>query len=201
MEMLHFAGYLVPVGTSRPNLGSCIPVPASSNEGTVIPQPAGATLAIAVLKAEPLMPGGTVALVSTSSPVDEDYVDRVVSFFVAEGYRAWKAPGLTEGRGHLAGSAEQRARGLNMALSDPCVGLVLPVTGGRGAKQLLPLVDYAAATRSRCLFIGLSDPLGARQYHRFPLRFGNVAWPDGLRLLGRRGGSFHVRMVLAGSPG
>ena len=59
--------------------------------------------------------------------------------------------------GHLAGSAEERARELEDAFADPAVDAVMCVRGGYGSGQLLPLIDLERIAAAGKPLIGMSD--------------------------------------------
>ena len=59
--------------------------------------------------------------------------------------------------GHLAGSAEERARELEDAFADPKVDAVMCVRGGYGCGQLLPLIDLERIAAGGKPLIGMSD--------------------------------------------
>lgn len=103
-------------------------------------------------------PGSTVAVVATSSPVNRDELDRLVGYFQGRGYAVRTYPSCAATGGYLAGPAEQRAADLNAAFADPDVRLIVPATGGRGAAQLLPLLDYRAIVANPTILTGMSDP-------------------------------------------
>ena len=59
--------------------------------------------------------------------------------------------------GHLAGSAEERARELESAFADPAVDAVMCVRGGCGSGQVLPLIDLKRIAAAGKPLIGMSD--------------------------------------------
>ncbi len=113
-------------------------------------------------------PGDTVAIVSTSSPVSQDQLDRLSRYFHGRGYTVQVAPGADAATGYLAGPREQRAADLMAAFTDPAVRLIVPATGGKGAAHLLDLLDYEVIRANPKIFTGISDPsiVGNAIYHR-----------------------------------
>ncbi|MGC4773447.1 S66 peptidase family protein [Micromonospora sp. DT44] len=103
-------------------------------------------------------PGSTVAVVATSSPVCNDDLDRLVGYLRGRGYVVHAYPSCRAATGYLAGPVEQRAADLNAAFTDPDVRLIVPATGGKGAAQLLPLLDYDAIAANPTILTGMSDP-------------------------------------------
>ncbi len=113
-------------------------------------------------------PGDTVAIVSTSSPVSHDELDRLSRYFHERGYTVQVAPGAGAATGYIAGKREQRAADLMAAFTDPAVRLIVPATGGKGAAHLLDLLDYGIIRANPKIFTGISDPsiVGNAIYHR-----------------------------------
>ncbi|GAB2963927.1 LD-carboxypeptidase [Micromonospora polyrhachis] len=103
-------------------------------------------------------PGSTVAVVATSSPVSSDDLGRLVGYLHSRGYEVHTYPSCRAATGYLAGPAEQRAADLNAAFTDPDVRLIVPATGGKGAAQLLPLLDYDTIAANPTILTGMSDP-------------------------------------------
>jgi len=103
-------------------------------------------------------PGDTVAIVSTSSPVSRDELDRLSRYFQERGYGVSVAPGAGAATGHIAGAREQRAADLMAAFADPDARLIVPATGGKGAAHLLDLLDYEVIRANPKIFTGMSDP-------------------------------------------
>ncbi|HEY9291863.1 MAG TPA: LD-carboxypeptidase [Microlunatus sp.] len=111
-----------------------------------------------LVKPPALRPGVPVGLISTSSPITADQLDRIVDYFEQRGHPVRMADGLLDRQGYLAGPAERRAAGLNAMFADPEVGLVLPVNGGTGAWHLVDLIDYPAIRARPKIFTGFSNP-------------------------------------------
>lgn len=115
-----------------------------------------------------IRPGDTVALVSTSSPVSADELDRLSGYFSGRGYNVQLAHGAGASTGYIAGPREQRAADLMAAFTDPAVRLVVPATGGKGAAHLLDLLDYEIIRANPKILTGISDPsiIGNAIYER-----------------------------------
>ena len=113
-------------------------------------------------------PGDTVAIVSTSSPVSADELDRLARYFDGRGYNVQVAPGAGAATGYLAGPREQRAADLMAAFADPAVRLIVPASGGKGAAHLLDLLDFEVIRTNPKIFTAISDPsiIGNAIYHR-----------------------------------
>ena len=89
-----------------------------------------------LLKPQALQPGDGIAIVSTSSSVSADDLDRLVSYLGAKGYQVKVAKGVLDRDGYLAGRAGRRAAGVRDMFEDPEVSLVMPASGGQGAADL-----------------------------------------------------------------
>jgi muramoyltetrapeptide carboxypeptidase len=62
-----------------------------------------------LVKPRPLRAGDTIGIVSTSSPVSGEQLDRLVGYLGERGYLVRLAEGVLDRDGHLAGRAERRA--------------------------------------------------------------------------------------------
>jgi muramoyltetrapeptide carboxypeptidase len=62
-----------------------------------------------------------------------------------------------EERDHLAGSDEQRAADVNVALRDPAIRGVFALRGGYGTMRILDRLDYAAFSADPKVVLGYSD--------------------------------------------
>ncbi|MHB1594120.1 MAG: S66 peptidase family protein [Streptosporangiaceae bacterium] len=111
-----------------------------------------------LVKPRALRPGDRIGIVSTSSPVSAAELDRLTGYLGGRGYRVRVADGVLDRDGYLAGSAEQRARGVMDMFADPEVALIMPATGGTGAAHLVDLLDYGRIRATPKLFTGFSNP-------------------------------------------
>ncbi len=103
-----------------------------------------------------LRDGATIACVAPASPAyDRARVSAGLAALEAQGYRPLAAVDRRDG--HLAGSAEERARELEAAFADPDVDAVMCVRGGSGSGQLLPLLDLERIAAGGKPLIGMSD--------------------------------------------
>ncbi|HSV86772.1 MAG TPA: LD-carboxypeptidase [Levilinea sp.] len=105
-----------------------------------------------------LKPADMIGIVSTSSPVNAEMVDRTRCYFEARGYRVRTGAHVLERFGYMAGAAELRAGDLNEMLSDPDVRMIVTATGGDSAIQMLPLIYYGTLSLDPKIICGLSDP-------------------------------------------
>jgi muramoyltetrapeptide carboxypeptidase len=109
------------------------------------------------LAARPVLRNGaTIACVAPASPAyDSERVSAGLAALEAQGYNPIAPADRRDG--HLAGSAEERARELETAFADPAVDAVMCVRGGYGSGQLLPLIDLERIAASAKPLIGMSD--------------------------------------------
>lgn len=105
-----------------------------------------------------LKPADLIGIVSTSSPVNAEMVDRTRCYFEARGFRVRVGAHVLERFGYMAGDAQVRAADLNDMLSDPDVRMIVTATGGASAIQMLPLIYYGILARDPKIICGLSDP-------------------------------------------
>jgi len=113
---------------------------------------------VQLLKPPALRPGDLIGIASTSSPVSADELDRLTGYLGGRGYRVRVANGTLDRAGHFAGSTDSRASSVMRMFADPEVSLVMPVTGGTGAGNLVDLLDYEVIRAHPKLFTGFSDP-------------------------------------------
>jgi muramoyltetrapeptide carboxypeptidase len=113
---------------------------------------------VELVKPRAVRPGDCIGIVSTSSPVSAEQLDRLVAYLQGHGYRVRLAEGVGDRTGHLAGTAERRAAGVMSMFADPDVALVLPATGGMGASHVVDLLDYGLIRANPKVFTGFSDP-------------------------------------------
>jgi muramoyltetrapeptide carboxypeptidase len=113
---------------------------------------------VELVKPRAIRPGDCIGIVSTSSPVSAEELNRLVSYLEGRGYRVRLAEGVGDRAGHLAGTAVRRAAGVMSMFADPDVALVLPATGGTGASHVVDLLDYGLIRANPKVFTGFSDP-------------------------------------------
>ncbi len=111
-----------------------------------------------IVKPPALKAGGTIGIVSTSSPVSPEELGRLTGYLRGRGYRVKVADGVGERLGYFAGPSERRAAGVMAMFADPEVAMVLPATGGTGAHQLVDRLDYDVIRANPKVFAGFSNP-------------------------------------------
>lgn len=102
-------------------------------------------------------PGSGVAIVSTSSPVPPEDLERLTAYFERRGHQVKVATHARAETGYLAGPAQDRADDLMAAFADPDISLIVPATGGKGAAHLVDLLDYDIIAANPKVFTALSD--------------------------------------------
>ena len=103
-----------------------------------------------------LHPGDTIGLASPSWLATEESVGPAVAALEELGYRVRLAPHSFAHGWDYAASPEERADSFNALIRDPEVRLVF-FGGGEGADDLIPLLDYDAASRDPKLYLSYSD--------------------------------------------
>jgi muramoyltetrapeptide carboxypeptidase len=107
-----------------------------------------------------LRAGDTIAIVapSWSGPARFPHrVERGVTFLKSLGYRVILAPHAAGDRGHVSGTAEERAADLHWCFADPNVRAIVAAIGGDHSNQLLPLLDWDLIAANPTIVMGYSD--------------------------------------------
>jgi muramoyltetrapeptide carboxypeptidase len=102
--------------------------------------------------------GDMLGLISPSAAT----ADRMQFTFAKEalealGFKVKLGANLTNRRGHLAGTDEERAQDLNDMFADVEVSGVICIRGGSGAARILPLIDYNLIKQNPKPLLGYSD--------------------------------------------
>jgi muramoyltetrapeptide carboxypeptidase len=104
-----------------------------------------------------LPPGGTIAVVAPSSPVDRERLAAGVAALERLGFRVRLGAHINDRYGHHAGSDTDRAADLNAAFADPEVDAIFCARGGSGSIRVLPHLDYEQIARHPKPFVAYSD--------------------------------------------
>jgi muramoyltetrapeptide carboxypeptidase len=105
-----------------------------------------------------LPPGGTIAIVSPSSPyLNDDILLRARTWVEERGFTLAFSENFNSRWGYAAGRPEERARDLEWAFADPRVDAILCLGGGHAAGQLLRHLDYDLIASHAKPFVGFSD--------------------------------------------
>jgi muramoyltetrapeptide carboxypeptidase len=102
--------------------------------------------------------GDTLGLISPSAAT----ADRMQFTFAKEALEALDfkvklGENLTNRRGHLAGTDQERADDLNGMFADSEVSGIICIRGGSGAARILPLIDYNLIKQNPKPLLGYSD--------------------------------------------
>lgn len=108
-------------------------------------------------KPRPLHPGDTIGVVSPSSPIDPEKLERGLRVVEEAGFQVKRFPHVLDADHYLAGSDRDRAEDLQGAFLDPEVDAIWCSRGGYGCARLLPHLDLDAMAAANKLFLGFSD--------------------------------------------
>ena len=119
---------------------------------------AAAAVRRAAMRPRRLQPGDTIALINPSGAIYEREPYAIATESLqAMGFKVREAPNLRARYGHFAGTDAQRASDVNAMFADPGVHGILAMAGGSGGNRILPLLDYAAISRTPKFLGGFSD--------------------------------------------
>jgi muramoyltetrapeptide carboxypeptidase len=105
-----------------------------------------------------LRPGDTVGLVEPAYFTSDAFdLDQILATIRAMGLVPKPAPNILSRHGYLAGTDEERARGINAMFADPEVRAIFAVRGGWGSARILPMLDFARIRANPKLLVGFSD--------------------------------------------
>jgi muramoyltetrapeptide carboxypeptidase len=111
-----------------------------------------------VRKPKALPSGGTIGLISPSSPVDSHRLQLGIAVLESRGFQVKCGAHVSDYHGHLAGLDQDRAADLFSVYADPNVDAILCARGGSSSCRLWPLIDwFEFANLPPKLFIGYSD--------------------------------------------
>jgi len=109
-----------------------------------------------MLRAKRLPAGGAIGLFCPCHVADRERYERIIFTIKGLGYKVKLGENFYKDTYGYAASAEERAADLNGLVADPEVGMVL-FSGGEGAAEILPLIDYENIRRNPKLFSSYSD--------------------------------------------
>lgn len=105
-----------------------------------------------------LPPGGTVGIVSPSSPGDPASLDAGIAALQSRGFQVAVAPHARDRHGHMAGLDADRAADFFQCYADPQIDALWCARGGSSAIRLWPLLDWdALAALPPKIVVGFSD--------------------------------------------
>jgi muramoyltetrapeptide carboxypeptidase len=110
-----------------------------------------------MIKPAALRPGDCIAVVSPSSPIDEERLNGGLKLLHDRGYKTKVFPHVLDSDFFLAGGDETRAADLSAAFHDPECQAVLCSRGGYGCARLFPFLDLPSLAATGKMFMGFSD--------------------------------------------
>lgn len=110
-----------------------------------------------MLKPRALRPGDTVAVVTPSSSIDEERLNKGLGVLHRAGYKTKIYPHVLDSHFYLGGTDEDRAKDLMAAFQDPECAAVYCSRGGYGCARLFPYLDLDIMAQSGKMFMGFSD--------------------------------------------
>lgn len=110
------------------------------------------------IKGKTLPPGGTIGVPSPAwSYGRRSEILRGVEWWEERGYKVKLADNVYSRRGYVAGSPEERARGIVEMFADPEVDVVQCADAGFGSAHTLPHIDFDVIAANPKAFMGYSD--------------------------------------------
>jgi muramoyltetrapeptide carboxypeptidase len=110
------------------------------------------------LKAPALRPGGTIGVPSPAwSYYNRSEILRGVEWWEERGFNVKLADNIYSRRGYVAGTPEERARGIEKMFTDSEVDVVQCADAGFGSAHTLTHLDFATIRANPKPFIGYSD--------------------------------------------
>lgn len=104
-----------------------------------------------------LKPGQTIALISPSSGLSSDQINKAVANMESLGLKTRLGKYAGALNGFLAGTDAQRVEDIHWAFGDKSIDAVWCLRGGYGLSRILPMIDYRIIRANPKLFIGYSD--------------------------------------------
>lgn len=105
----------------------------------------------------PLKAGDRIEVVSPSSSITPERIERMTDVLKKQGYRVTIGRHVFDQTDYLAGTDQDRAGDLMKAFMDPDVSAVYCSRGGYGCARLFPYLDLDAMASSGKAFLGFSD--------------------------------------------
>lgn len=105
-----------------------------------------------------LKAGGTIGIVSPSSPVSAEREVQCVKALENLGYKVKKADNISANYGgYMAGTGETRGQWINKMFADPEVDAIICVRGGDGGHRSMQYIDADIVKSNPKIFVGYSD--------------------------------------------
>ncbi len=110
-----------------------------------------------MIKPKALKPGDTIGVVSPSSPIDSERLEKGLDLIRSRGYQTKLYRHTLDATHFLAGTDVDRAADLMEAFADDETQAVICSRGGYGNARLFPYIDLDKMASSGKMFMGFSD--------------------------------------------
>jgi muramoyltetrapeptide carboxypeptidase len=110
-----------------------------------------------LVKPKRLKAGDTVALISPSSGLSMDQINKAIANMNSLGLKPKLGKYADRLNGFLAGTDAERVEDIHWAFSDRTIDAVWCLRGGYGLSRILPQIDYGLIKTNPKVFIGYSD--------------------------------------------
>ena len=109
------------------------------------------------LKPKALAPGDTIGLITPSSSITEEKLEKAISNMKMLGLKVKLGKHIKAINGYLAGTDEQRLEDLHDMFADDEVDGIWCIRGGYGVGRILPEINYKLIKKNPKVLIGYSD--------------------------------------------
>ena len=110
-----------------------------------------------IIKADALLPGDTVWLITPSTQISPYELELAVGRIEALGLKVALPESILDHYGYFAGTAESRAKEINDGFRDPTVKAIIAAHGGWGVATILDKLDYELIKNNPKIIMGMSD--------------------------------------------
>lgn len=109
------------------------------------------------LKPKLLAPGDTIGLITPSSSITEEKLEKAITNMKMLGFKVKLGKHIKAINGYLAGTDEQRLEDLHSMFADDTVDGIWCIRGGYGVARILPKINYKLIKKNPKVIIGYSD--------------------------------------------
>ena len=110
-----------------------------------------------MIRPKALHQGATIGVVSPSYWLDEETLDKGITWLENHGYQLLLGESVRARRDIFAGSPELRANDIMSMFCNKDVDAIFCARGGYGANRVVPLLDYDTIRNHPKIFMGFSD--------------------------------------------
>jgi len=111
-----------------------------------------------------LKEGDTIALIAASRFIEQNMLERAVTFFKQFNFQVICGPHILSKNHQFAGTDQERAQDLNWALENEEVKAIVFFRGGYGAAKIIDLVNWELLTQQPKWLVGYSDVTAIHQH-------------------------------------